>query len=390
MLGVDEAEVLAQVPLADERVLHAVVGDERDAGLLHGAGAAGTDAPPRDLEGTAGHADAVVERAGKADVAGAGQSDEADDLAGADHEVADVDAADMPVTHREGDRTGRARLGLGAPRPDAAGTTQHHVDERALLELRRLLGADQPAVAEHGDPVGERLDLREEVADQHHPYPLRRQAADDPPELLLLAGGQRRRRFVEDDEGDVAAERPDDLDDLLVGHRQLADRAAEVNGHLGKPARDQRRRPGAQGAAADDAAGEARLVAEEDVVGAGQRRDEAALLADEGDAADEGVARAGERDRRAADLDGAGGRLEAAAEHADQRRLAGTVLADDPVDLVGAEGDGDVAERARPGELLGDAGKTDVHGERLPAGQASGRWRKGRGGRASGRPGSIT
>ena len=51
----------------------------------------------------------------------------------------------------------------------------------------------------------------------------------------------------------------------------------------------------------------------------------------------------------AADHDRAGGGRHHAAEHLHQRRLAGAVLADQPHDLAGVDGEADTLEGADPG-----------------------------------------
>ena len=60
----------------------------------------------------------------------------------------------------------------------------------------------------------------------------------------------------------------------------------------------------------------------------------------------------GEVDLPVADEDAPGGRLQHAGHHLDQRRLAGAVVADQPDDLVAADGEVDVAQRLDGAEIL--------------------------------------
>ena len=80
------------------------------------------------------------------------------------------------------------------------------------------------------------------------------------------------------------------------------------------------------------------LAAEHDVLGDGEDRDQHEVLVDHADAGGDGVAGRGERDRLAVDDDLALGRLEQPVEHVHQRRLAGTVLTEQAVDLARLDG----------------------------------------------------
>ena len=103
-------------------------------------------------------------------------------------------------------------------------------------------GADQVAVAQHGDRVRELEHLAEEVGDQDDRRPARDERADGRVQLLRLAGAQRRGRLVHDDQLRVARERAQDLDLLLLARAQPAGRAWP--GQLeARAARRARRRP---------------------------------------------------------------------------------------------------------------------------------------------------
>ncbi len=77
-----------------------------------------------------------------------------------------------------------------------------------------------------------------------------------------------------------------------------------------------------------------RLLAEEDVVGDRQDRDEHEVLVDHADAAGDRIGRTGDRDRRTVEQDLAGIRCREAVQDVHQRRLAGAVLAEQRVDLA--------------------------------------------------------
>ena len=87
---------------------------------------------------------------------------------------------------------------------------------------------DVPAVAEDRGAVAEVEDLVEPVADEEDRDAARAQAADDREQPLDLVGRERRGRLVEDEHARLDRERLGDLDQLLVRHRQAADRRADV------------------------------------------------------------------------------------------------------------------------------------------------------------------
>ena len=108
--------------------------------------------------------------------------------------------------------------------------------------------------------------------------------------------------------------------------------------------------------AVDDQSGDARLAAEEDVVGDGEFGNQVEFLVDDGDACRLRLADAGEADRP--------GRRSSivafivgidAGQDLHQRRLAGAVFAHQRVDFAGLQLEVDVAKRGDAAETLGDA-----------------------------------
>ena len=149
---------------------------------------------------------------------------------------------------------------------------------------------------------------------------------------LGLARGQGRGRLVQHQDLRLGVQRARDLDQLLLGDRQLADDG------LGLERRPQplQHRPaaGGHGLAVDQAAA-VDLVAQMDVLGHGQVRRQAQLLVDDGDAGALGRDRVGDLDRLAVDQDLAAGiGVVGAREDLHQGRLAGAVLAHQRLDLA--------------------------------------------------------
>ena len=89
--------------------------------------------------------------------------------------------------------------------------------------------ADEAAVAQHGDAVGDAVHLVEEVGDEQHGHAGRPHPLDDLEELVDLAGVEARRRLVEDQHLGVDLHRPGDRDELLHGDRVRLERRRRVD-----------------------------------------------------------------------------------------------------------------------------------------------------------------
>ena len=103
------------------------------------------------------------------------------------------------------------------------------------------------------------------------------------------------------------------------------------------------------------------LVAEHDVLGDGEDRDEHEVLVHHADAGRHGVAGAGEVLDVVVEQDLALVGLVQAVEHVHERGLACAVLAEQAVDLAGLDGEVDVVVRDQGTESLGDAAKFELH-----------------------------
>ena len=140
-----------------------------------------------------------------------------------------------------------------------------------------------------------------------------------------------------------------DRDQMLVGDAEVAQPRVGVD-MAGMHRVEHLARIGAHGLPVDGAEARARRMAEKDVLGDRQIVEQHGFLMDRGDAVLEGLVRAGERDRLAADADLAGVRLVDAGEDLHQRRLAGAVLADQRGHLARIERQADIVQRAHARE----------------------------------------
>ena len=153
--------------------------------------------------------------------------DEPEDLAPAQLEADVADrAAPVQVADLQDDlRVGVLRELRGGLED---GPADHHADDRLDRRLGGLDRVDVAAVAHHGHPVGDLLELLEAVRDVDHARPPLAQVADDPEELVDLGVGQRGRRLVHDQDVRAERERLRDLDHLLLGDGEARDAGPRV------------------------------------------------------------------------------------------------------------------------------------------------------------------
>src|SRR5581483_4172708 len=207
----------------------------------------------------------------------------------------------------------------------------------------------------------------------------RRHHAERLEQRLRLLRREDRRRLVEDQAAGLAIERLQDLDPLLLAERQLPDTRARIDGdpvplaELGDAALD-------PAWMHEKALPLTAVVAEDDVLGDRERRDEAEVLVHHPDPRVEGVPGRPEVDRPAAEQDLALVRLVETREDVRERRLAGAVLTEQRVHLSLGRLEPNAVVRDDAGEPLRDVAELDGgrHGRwrakpelRPPCGQAS-------------------
>ena len=223
----------------------------------------------------------------------------------------------------------------------------HQLGQVVLVGLGRLALADDPAAPDDRDPVGDLEHLVQLVADEHDAVALAGEPSQDREDLVGLLGRQHGRGLVEDEDPGVAVERLEDLDPLLPADRQRADLGLGVDLEAEPPA-ELDDPPVGLVPVEEEAVGH-RLLAEEDVLGDGQDRDQHEVLVDHADAAGDGVGRAGDPDRRPVEQDLALVGRGQPVQDVHQGRLARPVLAEEGVDLarVDLEVDPVVGDHAR-------------------------------------------
>ena len=300
------------------------------------------------------------EDAGHLGPPGADQSREADDLAGADLERDVAELADpgqaLDLQQDVADR------GLDL-REERDGPPDHVADEVGGGQVARGGGHDVAPVAEHRRAVAQLEDLVEAVADEQDRDAAVAQPADDAEQPLDLVGGQRRGRLVEDQDARLDRERLRDLDELLVGHRQAADRGAgRRTGRRAPgtaPSPGGATRPSRGGRTGPDGAWPMNTFSATDR--SGKRRGSwwtTAMPRARACAGPEMTVST--PSSRIVPLSG----WWMPGQDLDEGALAGPVLADQRVDLAGEQLERDVVERLRREEPLGDAAELDARGAR--------------------------
>ena len=179
----------------------------------------------------------------------------------------------------------------------------------------------------------------------------------------VSAGRERGGGLVEDQEAvDTLRHGARELDELRLADRQARhgrgrlDRRVDLSEELPRPL--------VHPAAVDGAEPGQRLEAHEDVLGHVEVREQLRVLVDRDHAARPGRHRRGEAHRLAVEPDLARIGLLDAGDDADQRALAGAVLAQDGVDRARGDGEAHALERADAAEALAHAvkGEAGCHG----------------------------
>ncbi len=235
---------------------------------------------------------------------------------------------------------------------------------RSRSKLRVWSLADDLAVAQHGDAVGQLQRLLQRVADEDDGDPVALQPAHQIEEVEFLLRRQRRGRLVEDHQPRLVMDGACDLHQLLLAGAERGTRRHRIDVEIER----QQEALGLNVEAAQPV--EHLLVAQVNVLGHGHRRHQVGLLEHHGDALAQRVRRRGQLRRLAVEQHLAGTELIDAGQHLGQRRLAGAVLADDGVDLALLKSEVDVLDRRHAAEILGRALRAR---ERLPSSTSSAR-----------------
>ena len=215
--------------------------------------------------------------------------------------------------------------------------------------------ADLEPVAHDGDAVGDAEDLVEPVRHVDHADAAGLELPHGGEEPLHLVGREARGRLVEDEVVAIDPQRPGDGDERLLGAAEARHPRVGIEG-----AADERQglarlvvHAAPVDAEATPAAGSGEAAGQADVLRHRHPLDEAEILVDEGHG------RAG----AAPDLMAVGDavdehlpavRPEQAAQHLDEGRFAGAVLAQERHDLAAAHVERDALQRPRGAERLGD------------------------------------
>jgi hypothetical protein len=210
---------------------------------------------------------------------------------------------------------------------------------------------EDAALVEHLDAVAGLHDERHVVVDQEHARAVvLRDRADERGEVRHLRLDEPRRGLVEEHDGRLRRAPPRDAEAALVPVRERRRRRGGVA--VEAEACEERVRPLRRLAAAGPDPERGDL----DVLAHAEAAERVAVLERAREAAPPAAVRRPGGHVLAVELDRPGVGAVEAAEHVDERRLAGAVRADQPDDLAARELEGDAAERLHPLERAREPG----------------------------------
>ena len=231
--------------------------------------------------------------------------------------------------------------------------THHHRDETVAVEVRRPMGADDPAVLDDSHPVGNAEHFLQPMGDVDDADALVAKLRNPLEQEIRLPPGNDGGRFVENEQPGAADQSLGDLDHLPVGNAQSPDGRGRIE--FVAEARENFCRLLAHRPAIDRPQRSAWRGAEIDILGDAQLRKQHKFLVDDVDAGFLGLPWRGPAPLCAVVMDGSGIRRMGAGDHLDQRRLPGAVLADQRVDFAGVCLEIDRIQRLYAGKCLRDA-----------------------------------
>ncbi len=220
--------------------------------------------------------------------------------------------------------------------------------EFAGIRVAGRARADKGAVAQHGDAVGDREDLVHAMADVDDPDAARPQPPHDVEQPRHVGLGQRGRRLVHDEHARVARQRAQDFDPLPIADRKPAHVVVGVE-IVDLQRRQQLARACVHGGKVDAAETGLGRMAKKDVFGHRQLGEQQQLLIDRRHAGLARVVGAGEPGLDAVNQNRAAVGLHDAGHDLYQRRLAGSVLAQQRMDLARAHVERHAFQRAHAG-----------------------------------------
>jgi len=215
--------------------------------------------------------------------AGAHQSADAQDLAGAHLEADALQGLALRAFHAEAPDLEQDLAGMRGPAGEKVLdlAADHVADDLAFGGLSRLQRGDAGAVAQHRDAVGQGEDLVEAVGDVDAGDAAAAQVAQDVQEDRDLGFAQGRGGFVEDEDVRLLAQGLEDLDELAVPHAQGRGPGRGVEVEL--EAVEQGPSVAVDPVPVDEPAADG-FIAQEDVLSHRHFRDKSEFLIDDGDA----------------------------------------------------------------------------------------------------------
>ncbi len=234
--------------------------------------------------------------------------------------------------------------------PDVAAHNHRH--DGVFVGGRCGYGANDLSVLQDRDAVGDGEHFRKPVRDEDDRGAGGAQFTQNLEKAIGFGGAQRRRRLVQDQHPGIHRERAGNFDDLALGQRQAAHRPPQVD-LLAEPRQEGFGFLTHSRWIDPETAG---LAAEVHVLDRVEVGNQARVLVDHRHAEATRLGGTEVHGGISANADLSGVRLADAGENSHERRLAGTVLANERVDFPRAAVERDVAQSLHARKRFGDSG----------------------------------
>ncbi len=229
----------------------------------------------------------------------------------------------------------------------------HQLGQFGRRGVRRLQMGDHLAAAHHRHIIGDRHDLLELVGDQQNGDALLAKRAQDIEQLLGFLRRQDTCRLVEDQDFGTAKQRFQDFHTLLQPDRKVLDDHVRIDRQAEILRQLVQRLTGLARAGLD---AQAAFAAKHDIFQNGEIGHQHEMLMHHADPLADGIGRIADGGGLAIDPDGAAVGAVKAVKNADEGGFAGTVLADNPVDMARHDCQADVPVRVNVTKTLVDIG----------------------------------
>ncbi len=341
-VGYGQRDIVLHAAQQQQRLGLAVLGGKTYACVYRIGGAPETNRLPVDFHRTGQHAVVAEDRFGQFGTPGAHQPGEADNFAGMNIECDVPHSLGRQSLHGQGDAAPAPRSPIKEIRD---GSPNHSVDDVGFRKFFRRPHRDQSSVAQHRDAVRQVSNLTHAMRNVDDGDAIVAEPANDPEKPLGFLFRKRRGRLVEGKHAQASAKRAHDFHELSLSRTEIARPNPWSKILLEPEFREHRDRSTGKVGSIEENPAHAPEVAEKEILGDGQIRNDVGFLVNHANAERVGV---GRRPNRPPDAPREQlplvGRKDAFKD-TDERRFARAVFPDERKNLAGVNRQRDVVER---------------------------------------------